>query len=110
MAGKENVIFVEGNHERHVCKFVRGEESSSGVFEEKTKPEILAEGISPSDLALVTGKLQEIVQFSFNDKRYIITHAGLSRDLSSFELGLLSTKELVGKGVNYEADIDGQFS
>lgn len=92
-----NVIFLEGNHEAHLRKFSLNEKSKSWVFNAKTATEI--EDISKKEIRKFCRKLRPFLSIKFNDKKFLITHGGVS----NYNIDFINSNQLI-KGVGKYED------
>lgn len=76
----DNVIQLEGNHERHLNDWANGEESRSSEFNSFTAPQLEAANISKKEVRHWYRKLVPVSYFKFGIYRYLVTHGGLSTE------------------------------
>ena len=104
MSKKNNVLFLEGNHERWLNYYALDEleEIKSKTFLKKTIPEII--NIDKKEIKTFYRKLGQMAYFEFNNRKFLVSHGGLS--YMPEQLQLVATDELI-KGVgDYNVDID----
>jgi predicted kinase len=77
---KENVILLEGNHERWIWHWSLDELKSirSNEFIYNTKPQ-LDENVDKTIARKFYRKLQQIVVYNYGDKKILVNHAGISK-------------------------------
>lgn len=104
---KENVILLEGNHEIHLWNWSNNERSRSKVFETETKIELEENSVKKKDIRMLYRKLRNLAYYTYNDKKVLVTHGGLSTLPDN--LNFISSKQII-KGVgDYSTDIDEMF-
>ena len=104
---RDNVMLVWGNHEDHIWRWGRGLPAVSDEFEKRTLPQLLAEGLTPEDGLKVCRKAVELVLYTFNGQKVMVTHAGLPTVPVAPEL--VSSRQY-SKGTGFWSDpIDEQF-
>lgn len=103
----QNVIMLEGNHERWLWAWANNETAKSLEFENKTKKDLEKYGITKKEVRQFYRKLRQLAYFVYHDKTFIVTHGGLSTLPEN--LTFIATEQLI-KGVgSYEDDIDATF-
>lgn len=104
---RDNVMLVWGNHEDHIWRWGRGLPAVSDEFEKRTLPQLLAENLTPDDGLKVCRKAVELVLYTFNGQKVMVTHAGLPTVPAAPEL--VSSRQY-SKGTGFWSDpIDEQF-
>ncbi|MDN6195106.1 MAG: metallophosphoesterase [Atopostipes suicloacalis] len=105
-----NFVFLRGNHDRHLEKFVQGREIPNKQTKEETIPSLLDAGIKAKDIRRFTRKLQDLFVFEYGGKTYICTHAGLTvedalqiMNGNGVKIDQFNLVDGVGK-FNYDAD------
>lgn len=111
-----NIIFLEGNHEIHMINYSNdtwpldkeGNERKPHMFMNETLPQLLAsydndEESLKKDMRAFCRRLRACYAFMKDDKKYLVTHAGLS---SVPKLVYISTKEMIQGVGSYETEID----
>lgn len=74
----DNVILLEGNHERHLIKWSNGEISSSKEFNENTIRDFRRANITPQDTKKLYPYFKECFCYEFDDKIIFCLHGGLN--------------------------------
>lgn len=97
----ENVLLIEGNHERHIYSYAHGEESKSKIFELTTRPQLLKSGISLRDIRVLYNKFAQCAYYTYLDKTFLVTHGGVSNIPTN--LLFLKTKDMIN-GIGYYKD------
>ena len=101
---KQNVVLLEGNHEKYVRDFLNGQPSSSREFNKYTKPQIemaISQGrLKTKDLKQVYRKLNQICCFKYNDKTVVISHAGIGK--KDKKAVFISTEQFINGVGSYE--------
>ena len=108
LAKKPNVLFLEGNHEKCLRYYANDEieEIKSNMFLKKTMFEIL--DIDKKELSKFCSKIGQIAYFEYDNKKYIVSHGGISYIPEQLQLVAL-TQFINGVG-DYNVDIDKVFS
>lgn len=107
LSGRKNVIFIEGNHERHLWNWSNDKEAKSKEFIRNTQPELNSKGVSKKIFRMFYRNLRQMVYFTYNEKTVLVTHGGLNSIPE--EISLVSTEQLI-KGVgDYSTEIDSLF-
>lgn len=70
-----NVKFLEGNHERHIKDWVKGDRIVSGEFRNRTQKQI--EGVDVKDVRDFLRRLGVFSYFEHHGQKYLVTHGGL---------------------------------
>lgn len=96
---KENVVMLEGNHERHLWKWANQEKSVSREFEYVTKKQLEKEQISKKEVRCFYRKLRQCMFYEYNGRLVLVTHGGLSRLPES--LVTIATDSMVNGVGNY---------
>ena len=108
MANYSNVLLLEGNHERWLNHYSMDEyeEIHSKTFLNKTANELRE--LDKKDIRAFYRKIGQIAYFQYDNKRYLISHGGIS--YMPKELQLIATEQFI-KGVgDYNIQIDEIFS
>lgn len=116
----DNVVFLRGNHERHLEHFALGKPIKNRGSRNKTIPQIMRAGVTKKDINNFVNHLQDVYTFSFGDhKLVVVTHAGLPMDILSktpvynteshefdFKLGLLPEDVFLDGVGGFSTDVD----
>lgn len=104
LSEKKNVLLLEGNHERWLNYYANDEieEIKSKTFLHKTMPEILE--LDKKDLRAFYRRIGQMAYFKFDDKKYLVTHGGLSYMPS--DLILVATDQMIHGVGDYNVNID----
>ena len=100
-----NVILIEGNHEKHIWRFINGETITSDYFKESLDEILKTHSIEMvrKNMKKIYYKLRQCFAFTYNNKKYLVTHGGLT---SVPSLTLVSTNDMI-KGVGgYDMEVD----
>ena len=108
LSEKRNTLFLEGNHERWVNYYANDEveEVKSKTFLKKTLGEII--DIDKKELRSFYRKIGQMAYFTFDDKKYFVTHGGLS--YMSENLNLVATDQMIHGVGDYNVNIDEIWS
>ena len=105
---KPNVRVLYGNHEHHIEQWCNKEEIRSKEVLERSIPQWIEAGLTPQMLKPFVEKLCDIFVYSYQEKKVLVTHAGLSTVPERLEFLSASTcHEGVGK---YSTHIGELFS
>lgn len=108
MKDKPNVLLLEGNHERWLRFFAKDEIENiySQEFKKNTIPQII--GLKKKDIRFLCDKLGQIAYFTFDGKKYFVSHGGIP--YMPDNLQLIATEQFI-KGVGaYKTDIDEVYA
>lgn len=73
-----NVILLTGNHEVHLWNYANDLPTKSKEFEKFTRVELDQKQVSKKNIRKLYRKLRQIAYYTYNDKKVIVTHGGLS--------------------------------
>lgn len=106
---RSNMIFLEGNHERHLWNWANNIRAKAKEFEFITKPQLIKAGISTKDVRNFYRKLYQCSFFNYHEKTFLITHGGISNipmiDDDNYGLTFVATEKMI-KGTGYYNDSD----
>lgn len=77
----DNVILLEGNHERHLFDYVYGNEIRSTEFLTNTLVQLLTvdkESVLKKYLKDIYKRTRQLLKLEFNGKKYLISHTGVT--------------------------------
>lgn len=104
IADKENVVLLEGNHERWLNCYIKDEKALSADFENYTRVEL--DAANPEEMKKyckrILSKLRQCIIYKWNDKIVLCTHGGLSKLPSN--LSLINSEQMI-KGVGLYKDM-----
>lgn len=105
-----NVICLEGNHERWLWAWANDIIAKSKEFEFVTKPQLNKANVSRKAVREFYRRLGQCCYFTYNDKTFIATHAGISNVPEN--LLKIATEQMVrGVGLYSESDnVDKSFT
>lgn len=108
MANYENIFLLEGNHERWLKYYSLDEceEIKSKTFLNKTVKEL--GDLDKKDIRIFYRKLGQIAYFQYDNKKYIVSHGGIS--YMPEELQLVATSQFIYGVGDYNIDLDTIFS
>lgn len=78
ISDRPNVIFLEGNHEEHLRKWVSGEKTGNYEFDNNTAPQLEESGISKKSVRRFLTGLKECFWYRAGRKEVFICHGGVS--------------------------------
>lgn len=107
---RDNVLLLEGNHERWLWVWANDGICQSKEFELVTKTQLEQAGIDKKEVRKFYRRLGQCAWFNFHDDTYLVTHGGLSTIPEN--LTLVSTSQMI-KGVgtyNTSDQIDETFA
>lgn len=101
----DNVVLLEGNHEKHIWRLINGEEITSENFkmtlDEITKVYPLEQ--VRKELKKIYYRMRQCFAFTYCGKKYLVTHGGLT---SVPNLTTIPTNDMI-KGVGgYDMEVD----
>jgi predicted kinase len=102
---KENVVILEGNHEKNFRLYLEGEIGRSVDFENTTRKEFDEYSENDrlvKDIKTILSKLRQCVIYKWNGKVVLCTHGGLSKLPSN--LSLVNAEQLI-RGVGQYKDM-----
>ena len=100
---RENVMLIQGNHERHIMEWANNRVSQSKEFEFRTKTQLEAAGVSKKRTRMLYRAFLQCAYFSYCGGTYLVTHGGISTLPEN--LTLVPTMQLI-KGVGEYQDHD----
>lgn len=108
LSNNKNVLFLEGNHERWLNYYSLDELENikSKTFLNKTMIEIL--DLDKKDIRAFYRKIGQIAYFTYDGKKYLISHGGIS--YVPEELQLIATSQFINGVGDYNVDIDSVFA
>lgn len=103
LSEKDNVLLLEGNHERWLWAWGHDQASKSPEFEKKTRRQLNEAGLDPMLGRKLYRKLGQCAYYVYGDKTVFACHAGISRLPEN--LTLISTEQMI-KGSGQYADYE----
>ena len=94
----ENVCLLEGNHDSYLRSYANEEDVSVKEFVRNTIPQI--ENIDKKDIRMLTRKFRQCLYFTYNYKKYLVTHGGISK--MPHNLIYMATDEFINGVGEYE--------
>lgn len=101
-AGKPNFVFLEGNHEAHLKKWVKGEKGHSKEFNEHAAKELNKAQIKKKELSKALHRLRQCFWFKYKGFEGFVSHGGISVDPFRTNPLFISTETLIKGTGNYE--------
>lgn len=74
---RENVLLLEGNHERNLWLWANDHGSASEEFEHFTKPQLEHAGVDKKAVRNLYRRFGQCAYYSYRGKTYLATHGGL---------------------------------
>nr|WP_300837221.1 RNA ligase [uncultured Acetatifactor sp.] len=93
---RKNVLMLEGNHERWLWYWANDATGRSREFELITRPRLDAAKLDKKQVRLLYRKFGQCAYYRYNDKIFLVTHAGLSTLPEN--LSFVATEQMI-KGV-----------
>lgn len=110
---KKNIIFLKGNHEKHIQDYVVDKDKTNHGFVRYTANELIKANGEKETLKFfrkLLNKLQDVEILKFNGNLIFLTHAGLTNDqLDTNEYGLHNSDYFIKGLGGYSLDIDKIF-
>lgn len=78
LSGRPNVVFLEGNHEKHLWAWANDEVSGSEEFETHTRTALERSGIDKKAVRQFYRRLAQCAYYKYGDRTVLVTHGGLS--------------------------------
>lgn len=100
---RDNVLLLEGNHERWLWIWANEGVCKSKEFEINTKYQLNNAEVSKKDVRRLYRKLGQCAYYKYGDNMYIVTHAGLSTVPDN--LTYVATEQMI-KGVGNYNDVE----
>lgn len=107
LIGRDNVVVIQGNHEKHLLLEGLGMPAVSSEFELRTLPQLKAKNISKEELLRFYDELKDIFFYQFHGQKVMVTHGGLST-VPNIPWQVPSYQTIKGTGF-YEEPVDAQF-
>ena len=93
---RENVLLLEGNHEKWLKYWGNGEAGCSHEFETVTRPQLEAAKISRKEVRKLYYRLAQCAYYRYDGNIFLVTHGGLSKIPNN--ISMVSTEQMI-KGV-----------
>lgn len=97
---RQNVLFVEGNHDLYLWQWATGQSVTSREFNGRTRQQLERAGIDKQLAVRLMRRMREYVLYEYSGRTVLVTHGGLST--LPPQLALLSTDQLVRGVGRYE--------
>lgn len=109
---EENFIFLKGNHDENIIKYLLGENNIKGrisdIFNNETLPEIIKAGFNNDRLKEIYENLKDFVFIEYHDKIIFANHGGLSN--IPLRPMLVSEKTYLSGSGNFSDNVDEIFN
>ena len=105
----DNVILLEGNHEKALWRYANDLPIKRRYFEKYTKEELINKNVSKSKIRHLYKRLRQIALLKFDEKTLFICHGGITN--LPKDIHLISAEQLIYGVGNYEdvEMVDGVF-
>ena len=94
ISNKNNVCFLEGNHEKWLWEWANGREVESREFRLNTQNELEKKGFSRNDGKKFYKLLKPFFFYKYHEKKVICTHGGVANMVENWNL--LSASQCIG--------------
>lgn len=105
---RDNAFLIMGNHELHIHRFAKNQPARSKEFQLNTLPQIESAKFTRKEANMLLDKAQDVLAYTYRDRRVLVTHAGLARVPEQF-VTLPSVLFWKGTGV-YSDPVDERFA
>ena len=105
---QSNVLFIMGNHERHLVRWAADLSCKDAEFEFNTLPQILQENITKDQVSRLVSKMHDCMLLEYHGRTIFVNHAGLGTIPKN--LVLLTSKQYWNGTGAYGEPIDLLFS
>lgn len=106
--GKENFIFLKGNHEENLYKYFMEMNINDLGFKEKTLPQLLDAGFTKDSIKDIYNQFEEVVYLKYGKAKILVNHGGIG---SVPKEPMFLSKNINNYGFGaYEYDVDTLFS
>lgn len=103
-----NVMIIEGNHEIHLKNWANDVVTRSEIFNTETKLQLDAANISKKSVRNLYRGLMQMVSYTRNGVKVLVTHGGMSR-MPDNPMLVASSQYIKGIGEHY-VDIDNEWN
>lgn len=93
---KENVILIEGNHDKYINMYAKDIKAPSREFEKRTRQQLDMYPFNKKELRRLYKKFRQLAYYKYNDKQVIVTHGGILPHYKN--LAFISTQQMI-KGI-----------
>ncbi|WP_162815017.1 RNA ligase [Erythrobacter aureus] len=104
----KNVVWIEGNHERHLADFIEGRDIVSREFENRTLYDLVKTNPQNADIRAFLAGMSEYFLYTHMGQLVIVTHAGLPAVPDNLTL-VPGYQAMHGAG-GFGADVDADFA
>jgi len=106
---RDNVILLEGNHEKWLWYWANEEQENirSREFKNITQKELEQKGVDKKETRQLYRKLHQIVYYTYGNKQVIVTHGGITTMPEN--LLYIATNQFIDGVGSYELDVDRVF-
>ncbi len=105
---RPNVAVLWGNHELHLHRWAAGLPGRSDEFDQRTRPQLEAAGITAADADRLCEHLVECLRYRWRGARVLVTHAGLPTVPEHPER--ISLRQYTHGTGHYSDPVDARFS
>lgn len=104
----QNVMFIMGNHERHLVRFASDMPPRDAEFEFNTLPQLLEKNIKKDQVAKLVRKMEDCAILEYYGRNIFVSHAGLGTIPKN--PSLITSKQMWNGVGAYGYPIDQLFS
>lgn len=105
---RENVVFLEGNHEVHLRNWSNNAPAKSKEFQRHTKTELEQKNVSRKLARYFCKKLEKAIYYQYKGKKVLVTHGGIVKVPDN--LLTLSSEQMIRGVGNYNTNVDQLFT
>lgn len=105
IAGRENIMLLEGNHERWLRDYGKNVPSASKQFELVTAKELADAGITRKEVRILSQKFIQCAYYTYHGKTVLVTHGGLSGFGGHTLLTIPASQMIKGVGKYEDSDL-----
>jgi len=105
---RDNMIFLKGNHERHIIHYANDIVKPSKEFLYRTLPQLKKAGIDKKEMKELVPHLKNFFAYEYEGKKVFVTHAGVANIPS--RPALVNQEDFLFGFGGYGYDVDGKFT
>lgn len=110
LTGRDNVFFVEGNHDLYIWQWLHGWPVKTREFNGRTRRQLEAADLDKQAVRTLLRAMIPALHYQYGGREVLVTHAGLST--LPEDLGLISAQQCIRGVGSYEqvGEIDDTFA